>query len=88
MPYFQDVISKALFERNCVLVAAHGNSLRAIVKYLEDMSDQDIVKLNIPTGIPLVYELDDRLNIVSKRYLADEETLKKAVESVANQSKA
>ncbi|MGC9287196.1 MAG: 2,3-bisphosphoglycerate-dependent phosphoglycerate mutase, partial [Hydrogenobaculum sp.] len=71
-----------------VLIAAHGNSLRAIVKYLEDMSEQDIVKLNIPTGIPLVYVLDDNLNIKSKRYLADEETLKKAIESVANQTKA
>lgn len=87
VPYFQDVIAKSLFERKCVLIAAHGNSLRAIVKYLENISEQEIVKLNIPTGIPLIYELDDKLNILSKRYLADEETLKKAIESVANQTK-
>ena len=70
------------------MVVAHGNSLRAIVKYLEDLSKDEIVKLNIPTGIPIVYVVDDNLNIKSKRYLADEETLKKAIESVANQTKA
>jgi 2,3-bisphosphoglycerate-dependent phosphoglycerate mutase len=88
LPYFQDAIAPNLFQRGCVLVVAHGNSIRAIVKYLENLTDEEIVKLNIPTGIPLVYTVDEHLDIKSKRYLADEETLKNAVESVANQTKA
>ncbi len=88
VPYFQDMIEPSLLQRGCVLVAAHGNSLRAIVKYLENMSDQEITKLNIPTGIPLLYILDEAFNIKEKRYIADEETLKRAVEEVANQTKA
>lgn len=87
LPYFQDSITKAIFERQCVLVVAHGNSLRAIIKYLEGISDKDITTLNIPTGIPIVYTLNDALEIKDKKYLADEETLKKAIESVANQTK-
>jgi 2,3-bisphosphoglycerate-dependent phosphoglycerate mutase len=71
-----------------VLIAAHGNSLRAIIKHLDNMSDEEIMGLNVPTGIPLVYELDNQLKPVKKYYIGDEEEIKKAIESVANQSKA
>ena len=70
------------------MVVAHGNSLRALVKYLDNISDDAIVSLNIPTGIPLVYELDADLKPIKSYYLADEETVKKAAEAVANQGKA
>jgi len=71
-----------------VLVAAHGNSLRALVKHLDGVSEDDIVGLNIPTGIPLVYELTDDLTPIRHYYLGDPEAAKKAAEAVANQSKA
>ena len=70
-----------------VLIAAHGNSLRALVKYLDDVSEEDIVGLNIPTGIPLVYDLDDDLRPRGSRYLGDPEAARKAAEAVANQAK-
>lgn len=88
MPYWNDVISKDLKANKKVLIAAHGNSLRAIIKHLDNMSDTDIMGLNVPTGIPLVYELDDQLKPLKKYYIGDEEEIKKAIESVANQSKA
>jgi len=71
-----------------VLVTAHGNSLRALVKHLDGISDDAIVGLNIPTGIPLVYELGDDLTPIRNYYLGDPEAAKKAAEAVANQSKA
>jgi 2,3-bisphosphoglycerate-dependent phosphoglycerate mutase len=71
-----------------VLIVAHGNSIRAMVKYLDNISEKDITELNIPTGIPLVYELDQNLKPVTHYYLADEETVRKAAEAVANQGKA
>jgi 2,3-bisphosphoglycerate-dependent phosphoglycerate mutase len=71
-----------------VLIVAHGNSLRALVKHLDGISDEEIVGLNIPTGIPLVYELDDDLKPIRSYYLGDPEAAKKAAEAVANQSKA
>ena len=70
-----------------MLVVAHGNSIRAIVKELDQMSDEEIVSVNIPTGIPLLYEFDRNLTVSAKRYLGDEEQLKKRIEEVANQSK-
>ena len=70
-----------------MLVAAHGNSLRALVKYLDDISDQAIVELNIPTGIPLVYELDANLKPIRSYYLGDPDAAKKAAEKVAAQAK-
>ena len=69
-------------------LAAHGNSLRALVKYLDDVSEKEIVGLNIPTGIPLLYELDAELKPLSSRYLGDPEAAKRAAEAVANQSSA
>jgi len=71
-----------------VLIAAHGNSLRALVKYLDNVSEQDIVELNIPTGIPLVYELDDQLKPLRKFYLGDQEAALKKAQAVANQAKS
>ena len=71
-----------------VIIAAHGNSLRALVKYLDDVSDEDIVSLNIPTGVPLVYELDDSLKPVRSRYLGDADEVQKAMQSVANHGKS
>ena len=69
LPYWEDTIAPAILDGQRVLIAAHGNSLRALVKYLDKISDEDIIELNIPTGVPLVYELDDKLNAVSRRYL-------------------
>jgi 2,3-bisphosphoglycerate-dependent phosphoglycerate mutase len=85
MPYWRETIAPALREGKRVLVAAHGNSLRALVKYLDGVSDEDIVGLNIPTGIPLVYELDDDLKPIRHFYLGDPEAVKRATEAVAGQ---
>jgi 2,3-bisphosphoglycerate-dependent phosphoglycerate mutase len=71
LPYWEDTIAPSIREGQRVLIAAHGNSLRALVKYLDKISDHDIVELNIPTGVPLVYELDANLHAVSRRYLGD-----------------
>ena len=71
-----------------VLITAHGNSLRALVKYLDNIPDQEIVELNIPTGMPLVYELDDDLKPIKSYYLGDPERVKQAMEAVASQGKA
>ena len=71
-----------------MIITAHGNSLRALVKYLDEISDQDIVGLNIPTGVPLVYELDDKLKPIRHYYLGDPEEVAKAAAAVANQGKA
>ena len=71
-----------------VIIAAHGNSLRALVKYLDEISDEEIVGLNIPTGVPLVYELDDRLKPIRHYYLGDPEEVARAAAAVANQGKA
>jgi 2,3-bisphosphoglycerate-dependent phosphoglycerate mutase len=87
MPYWRETIEPALRKGARPLVAAHGNSLRALVKYLDGVSDQDIVELNIPTGIPLVYELDDDLKPIRHFYLGDPEAVKKATEAVAGQLK-
>jgi 2,3-bisphosphoglycerate-dependent phosphoglycerate mutase len=88
LPYWHDAIAPQLRQGRTVLVAAHGNSLRALVKYLDDISDADIIELNIPTGIPLLYELDAELRPVSRRYLGDEAAVKAAAEAVAKQASA
>ena len=87
LPYWHEVIAPAIKEGEKVLVAAHGNSLRALVKYLDSISDEDIVELNIPTGMPLVYELDDELKPLNRYYLGDPEKVKAATEAVAAQGK-
>lgn len=88
LPYWHETIAPTIREGKRVLISAHGNSLRALVKYLDNISDQEIVSLNIPTGIPLVYELDDDLKPIRHYYLADPEAVKKAMEAVASQGKA
>jgi 2,3-bisphosphoglycerate-dependent phosphoglycerate mutase len=85
LPYWHETIAPALKQGRKVLVAAHGNSMRALVKYLDGVSDEEIVKLNIPTGVPLVYELDDDLRALRHYYLGDEEKIKAATASVAAQ---
>ncbi|MDD4879459.1 MAG: 2,3-diphosphoglycerate-dependent phosphoglycerate mutase [Candidatus Omnitrophica bacterium] len=88
LPYWHETIAPVVKSGKRVIIAAHGNSLRALVKYLDNVSDQDIVGLNIPTGLPLVYELDDNLKPIKHYYLGDPEEVKKAMEAVANQGKA
>jgi 2,3-bisphosphoglycerate-dependent phosphoglycerate mutase len=88
LPYWHEVIAPAVKGGERVIIAAHGNSLRALVKYLDNVSDKDIVGLNIPTGLPLVYELTDDLKPIKSYYLGDPEEVKKAMEAVANQGKA
>jgi len=88
LPYWHETIAPAIKSGKKVLIAAHGNSLRALVKYLDNISDEEIVKLNIPTGIPLVYELDKDLKPIKNYYLGDQEKVKKAMSSVANQGKS
>uniref|UniRef100_A0A182X9W3 Phosphoglycerate mutase n=2 Tax=gambiae species complex TaxID=44542 RepID=A0A182X9W3_ANOQN len=89
LPYWNDVIIPQLKEGKNIIIAAHGNSLRGIVKHLDQMTDEAIMGLNLPTGIPFVYELDENLKpVVSMKFLGDEETVRKAIESVANQGKA
>lgn len=88
LPYWHDVIVPSLRNGQRLLIVAHGNSLRALVKYLDQISDEEIPSLNIPTGIPLVYSLNDQLQPTEHRYLGDPETVAKAVLSVANQVKA
>jgi 2,3-bisphosphoglycerate-dependent phosphoglycerate mutase len=86
MPYWFDEIAPELKAGKTVLIVAHGNSLRALVKHLDDVSEEDIVGLNIPTGIPLVYELDEDLQPVESHYLGDEEAAAAAAEAVAKQA--
>lgn len=88
VPYWERVIAPHVKEGRSVLVTAHGNSLRGLVKHLDGMSDEAIAKLNIPTGVPLVYELDQALKPIRHYYLGDEEAVKAAAEAVANQAKA
>ena len=88
IPYYNDVIKKDMIAGKRVLIAAHGNSLRALVKYLDHLSDAEIIDVNIPTGVPLVYDLDDRFRVIGKRYLGDQEAIAKKMGSVANQGKA
>ena len=88
LPYWHETMAPMVKSGKRVLVAAHGNSLRALVKHLDNISEQDITELNIPTGIPLVYELDDDLKPVKSYYLGDEEKVRKAAEAVAKQGKA
>jgi len=88
VPYWEDNISKKLIEKEEILVAAHGNSLRGIIKYLKNISDIDIVNLNLPTGIPYVFEFDDNLNLLKDYFLGDEDEIRKLMEAVANQGKS
>lgn len=88
LPFWHETIAPTIKEGKKVLIAAHGNSLRALVKYLDNLSEEEVIKLNIPTGLPLVYELDQDLKPIKSYYIGDEEAVKKAMEAVANQGKA
>lgn len=87
MPFWRESIAPALTAGKRVLLVAHGNSIRALVKYLDNISEKDIVGLNIPNGIPLVYELDEQLKPISHRYLGDAAAIEAAAQAVANQGK-
>ncbi len=86
MPLWEQEIAPLIKQGQRVLIVAHGNSLRALVKYLDDLSEDEVVNLNIPTGIPLVYELDENLKSLNSRYLGDPEAARKAAEAVAKQA--
>ena len=88
LPYWHQAIAPDIVAGRKVLIAAHGNSLRALVKYLDNVSEDEIVELNIPTGIPLVYLLNDDLKPLQKFYLGDQEAVQQAMAAVANQGKA
>jgi len=88
LPYWHKTIVPELKKGKKIIISAHGNSLRALVKYLDNIPDEEIPKLNIPTGIPLIYELDDNLKPIRHYYLGDPKKVKKAMQSVANQGKA
>jgi 2,3-bisphosphoglycerate-dependent phosphoglycerate mutase len=85
LPYWHGVIAPAIRDGKRVLIVAHGNSLRALVKFLDEISDEKIVELNIPTGIPLVYELDDDLTPIRRFYLGDQARVERAIREVAGQ---
>lgn len=87
LPFWHDIIVPELKQGKKILISAHGNSLRSIVKNLDNMSDEAVTKLNIPTGIPLVYEFDEDLNVLTHYYLGDPEEIRKATQSVASQAK-
>ncbi len=86
LPYWHETIAPSLKSGKRVIIAAHGNSLRALVKYLDNISDSEIVGLNIPTGVPLVYELDDQLKPIKHYYLGDQEAIAAAINAVAKQT--
>lgn len=88
IPLWENQIKYDLLNNKRILISAHGNSLRGVVKYLDQMSEDEILHFNIPTGIPLVYQLDDNLKPINRYFLADEEKLKAAINKVANQGKA
>jgi 2,3-bisphosphoglycerate-dependent phosphoglycerate mutase len=87
LPFWNDAIVPQIKDGKKVLLVAHGNSIRALVKYLDNISDEEIVNLNVPTGIPIVYELDDNLNPIRHYYIGDRDKIKQAIQSVANQGK-
>ena len=88
VPFYESEVVPQIKAGKRILIAAHGNSLRALVKYLDKMSDDEIVNVNIPTGVPLVYTFDDNLNVVKKEYLGDQAALEAKMNAVANQGKA
>ncbi|MGP1431424.1 MAG: 2,3-diphosphoglycerate-dependent phosphoglycerate mutase [Treponema sp.] len=88
IPYFEEVIKKDMLAGKRVLIAAHGNSLRALIKYFEQLSDEEIIQVNLPTGVPLVYEFDENFKVLSKGYLGDQEKINAKINAVANQGKA
>ena len=88
LPLWNETIAPQIKAGKNVLIAAHGNSLRALIKYLDDVSEEEIIGMNVPTGMPLVYDLDENLKPTNRQYLGDPEKVAKAMEAVANQGKA
>ena len=88
VPYYEKEILPHILAGERVIIAAHGNSLRALVKYFEGLTDEEIVSVNIPTGVPLVYELDDEGKFLNRYYLGDQEAIAAKMNAVANQGKA
>lgn len=88
LPLWNDCISKDLKAGKKVLIAAHGNSLRALMQHLENMTPEQIMEVNMPTGIPMLYELDSNFKVIKKEFIGDADDVKKAIEAVANQGKA
>jgi len=88
LPYWHETIAPAVKAGKKVVITAHGNSLRALVKYLDNLSEEEILKLNIPTGVPLVYELDENLRPLKHYYLGDQEAIAAAMAAVASQGKS
>lgn len=87
IPYYEEIIKKDMLDGKRVLITAHGNSLRALVKYLDNLTDEEIISVNIPTGIPLVYEFDDNFKVINKYYLGNQDEINAKINSVANQAK-
>ncbi len=87
VPYFEEVIKKDMLAGKRVIIAAHGNSLRALVKYFDNLSNDEIIGVNIPTGVPLVYEFDENFNTLKHYYLGDQEAIAAKMQAVANQGK-
>ena len=85
VPYFENVIAKDMKDGKRVIIAAHGNSIRALVKYFENMSEDEILEVNIPTGVPLVYEFDDNFKVINKEYLGDADVIAAKMNAVAKQ---
>lgn len=88
VPYFKEVIEPQIRKGKRVLIAAHGNSLRSLVKYFDGLNEEEIINVNIPTGIPLVYEFDENMNVLNHYYLGDEEQLKQRTLAAASSGKA
>lgn len=87
VPFFENVIKKDMVNGKRVLLVAHGNSLRSLVKYFDNLSDEEIINVNIPTGIPLIYEFDNNFKVINKYYLGNQDIIDKKINSVANQIK-
>ena len=88
LPLWEETIAPQIKSGKQVLIAAHGNSLRALIKYLDGVTEEEIIGMNVPTGMPLVYDLDENLKPTNRQYLGDAEKVAKAMEAVANQGKA
>ena len=85
-PYFENVIKPQIVNGKNILIAAHGNSIRALMKYIEGISDEEIVGINVPTGIPLVYHLNEDFSVIDRKFLGDQEAIRAKMEAVKNQS--
>ena len=87
VPYWETEIIPSIVSGKKIIVVAHGNSIRALIKYLEDISEEEIVNLNIPTGVPILYKFSDKFEVLERKFLGDQEEIKKAMENVASQGK-